>query len=37
MRKAVSLIVCAIVFLALASAPASSQTAKEILGKWIEA
>jgi len=37
MKKTISLIVCALVVLALASAPASSQTAKEILGKWIEA
>ena len=37
MRKIVSFSICGLFLLALISAPASSQTAKEILGKWIEA
>jgi outer membrane lipoprotein-sorting protein len=37
MKKSISYVVCAFLILALASAPAYSQTAKEILGKWIEA
>jgi len=37
MRKIISVSICAFLLLALASAPASSQTAQEILGKWIEA
>jgi len=37
MRKIISLSVCGLFLLALTSSPASSQTAKEILDKWIEA
>ena len=37
MRKIISLSVCSLFLLALTSSPASSQTAKEILDKWIEA
>ncbi len=37
MRKIVSFTICGLFLLALLSAPASSQTAKEILGKMIEA
>ena len=37
MRKILSLSVCSLFLLALTSSPASSQTAKEILDKWIEA
>jgi outer membrane lipoprotein-sorting protein len=37
MRKIIAFSVCGLFLLALLSAPASSQTAQEILGKWIEA
>jgi outer membrane lipoprotein-sorting protein len=37
MKKAISLSVCGLFLLALVSAPATSQTAKEILDKWIDA
>jgi outer membrane lipoprotein-sorting protein len=37
MRKIVSFSICGLFLLALISSPASSQTAKEILGKWVEA
>jgi outer membrane lipoprotein-sorting protein len=37
MRKIVAFSLCAIVLAALAQTPASGQTAKEILAKWIEA
>jgi hypothetical protein len=37
MKKIISLSVCGLFLLALTSSPASSQTAKEILDKWIEA
>ena len=37
MKKIISLSVCGLFLLALTSPPASSQTAKEILDKWIEA
>lgn len=37
MKKSLSLISCAVFLLALVSAPAHSQTAKEILGKYIDA
>jgi len=37
MRKTITFSICGIILLALLSAPASSQTAKEVLGKMIEA
>jgi outer membrane lipoprotein-sorting protein len=37
MRKTIAFGVCGLFLLALLSAPGSSQTAQEILGKWVEA